>query len=374
MNKKLLALAAFSATDLIGYNRYEKIKHHFPNIADFLDCDLKFQHQFLNLKNEQSKKILAKMKDLGDFVLDSCDKKNIQIIDEDHPDFPSSLHHISSRPYLLYAQGTIHPQVPLVGVIGTRKATMDALAINEWFCKCFVEYGLGVVTGLAHGHDSIAAKRVLREEGYAVGVLGTAIDIVYPSKLRKVYDEIKAVGAIISEYPPGMISTKWRFPRRNRIVSGMSEAILAVQAPQRSGTLITVQMALEQNKDVYVVPGNPLVEQYKGSNALIQQGAKIALDPLEIVKSILKNKPNIAKIIAISEKQQSQISTQKETTIDPLLPLEQQKILQLSEKDIHFDEIAEIMQINIANLTAILTMMEISGLITQKPGQIYQRR
>ncbi|MGL4394303.1 MAG: DNA-processing protein DprA [Brevinema sp.] len=369
MDKRLFSLVAFSATDLIGSNRYEKIKKHFPNLEDFLDCDLEFQYNFLNLKNEHSKKTLSKMKDLASFVLDTCAKKQIQLIDEDHEDFPESLRNISSPPYLLFVQGKLHPKVPLMGVIGTRRATPDSIKINEHFCETFVEYGLGVVSGLADGHDSIAARSVLKKEGYTIGVLGTAIDVVYPTKNKKLYDEIKEVGAIVSEYPPGIASTKWRFPRRNRIVSGMSEAVLVVQAPEKSGTLITVQMAIDQQKDVYVVPGNPLFKEYKGSNSLIQQGAKIALDPLEIVKSVLKENPNVMKIERVAKKSTPPPSPK----IDPNLPPEQQKILELTGEDMHFDEIAEAMQINISNLTAILTMMEIGGLITQKPGQIYKR-
>ncbi|MGL4561412.1 MAG: DNA-processing protein DprA [Brevinema sp.] len=370
MNKKLFALAAFSATDLIGWNRYKKITQKFPDIEDFLDCDIDFQYQFLQLQNEESKKILTKMKDLGSFVLETCEKKNIQLIDWDHPEYPKLLKNISSPPFLLYRQGNVYPHVPLIGVIGTRKHTAESEKINEWFCSHFVEYGIGVVSGLAYGHDSIAARSVLKNEGFTIGVLGTAIDVVYPVKLKKLYDEVKEHGALISEYPPGMASTKWRFPRRNRIVSGISQALLVIQAPEKSGTMITVQMALEQQKDVYVVPGNPTISQYKGSNRLIQEGSKIALDPADIVQDILKSSPNHQSMRFMAQRSIPEMPKQ----IDTNIPIEQQKILELSATEIHFDEIAEVLQINIATLTAILTIMEINNLIVQKPGQLYLRR
>lgn len=371
-NKTLFTLVAFSATDLIGEARLKKIKQHFTNIYDFLDCDTEFQFNFLGLKTEKTKNILLNMKKNAEIILEKCDKQNISLISYDDHLYPKLLKDISEPPYLLYVKGNFYPQIPMVAVIGTRKASREAIDINRWFCKHFVEYGLGVVSGVAFGHDSIAAQTVLDNEGFTVGVLGTAIDIVYPSHATRLFDRIKEHGALISEYPPGMVSTKWRFPRRNRIVSGMSQAVLVVQAPEKSGTMITVQMALEQHKDVFVVPGNPMNPLYKGSNSMIQKGTKIALDPIETVHDILKSAPNIETIKFLS--QHNMKNKQTEYQIDKSLSIEEQKILELSARDIHFDELHQELGINTSSLTSLLTIMEIKELIIQKPGQLYIRK
>lgn len=370
MDHELFSLIAFSATDIIGTHRFNKIKQSFNNISEFLDCDLTFQISFLDIRSDKAIKALQSMKERAHFILEQCIQKNIQLIPYTHPSYPSQLKNIIDPPYLLYVQGTLHNNIPLIGVIGTRNSTKDAEKINQWFCRSFAEHGLGVVSGLAAGHDLIASQTIVQSEGYTVGVLGTAIDVVYPSHAKKTYDRIKESGAIISEYPPGITSTKWRFPRRNRIVSGLSQALLVIQAPQRSGTMITVTMAADQNKDVYVVPGNPMIAEYKGTNNLIQNGTKLALDPQDIIKEVLKSYPNSEWIQFISKPE----PVKKEYYIDPSLSKEEQLILQLTKEHIHIDNLIQQLSINTVSLYSLLVQMELKDLIIQKPGQLYIRK
>ncbi len=372
VDKYLYALVAFSITDLIGINRFIKIKKTFDDISDFLDCSVDDQMHLLAIKSDNARIILEQMKNQANRVWEECEKKNITLIPHNDPTYPASLKKIVDPPYLLYSKGTLNPQIPLVAVIGTRKSTSDAEEINRWFCKSFVNYGIGVVSGLAKGHDAIASHTVIQNEGYTVGVLGTAIDIIYPSSSTNLYHEIQEKGALISEYPPGMTSTKWRFPRRNRIVSGMSQAVFVVQAPERSGTLITVNMAISQGKDVYVVPGNPMKSQYEGTNTLLQNGAKIAINPEELIKEVLKASPNLETIQFISQKPTSPTLAKELDT--SLCSPEEIKILELTKSNIYIDEILENLEINVSSLNSLLIMMEIKGLITQRPGQIYIRK
>ncbi|MGL5955170.1 MAG: DNA-processing protein DprA [Brevinema sp.] len=361
----LYSLIAFSATDLIGYNRFLIIKKTFSNISDFLELPVTEQTALLGLKSEKSHKILQNMKTQADFIIQQCTKKNISFITHHNPLYPKSLKEIPDPPYLLYAQGNINPHIPLIAVIGTRKSTIEAEKINRSFCERFVHYGVGVISGLAQGHDAMAAKSVLDYDGYTVGVLGTAIDTIYPKSSQYLFHQIREKGILLSEYPPGMTSTKWRFPRRNRIVSGMAQAICVIQAPKQSGTMITVKMALEHQKDVYVIPGNPLLEQNQGSNLLIAQGAKIALDPDMIIQEVLNSHPNLETIQFIAQ------THQKSPTPLPNISPEEEIILALVQEHIHIDEILRSVEINITSLHSLLTMMELKGLIIQKPGQIY---
>ncbi len=366
IDKYLYTLVALSATDIVGHVRFTKIKQTFPDISDFLDCPIDDQMHLLDAKSDRSKKILINLKKIADFVIRQCQLQNISLIAIDDPLYPKLLREIDDPPYLLYSRGNLVPQIPLIAVIGTRKYTPDSEHINRHFCKQFVEYGIGVVSGLAAGHDAIAADSVLKNDGYTVGVLGTPIDTVYPKSSERLYYQIMEKGALISEYPPGMTSGRWHFPRRNRIVSGMSQAVCVIQAPEKSGTMITVEMAIEQQKEVYAIPGNPLVPQYDGCNLLISKGAKIALNPKVIIDDVLSSYPNIEVKQFIH-----QTPTPKPTKILPDLTPEEQKILSLADQHIHIDEILRELDIDISALNSILTMMEIKGLIIQKPGQLY---
>jgi len=370
MDQELFTLIAFSATDIIGPHRFNKIKESFNQVSDFLDCDLQYQIKFLNIKNERSINALKSMKNQANFIIDQCTKKRIQYIPYNHKLYPSHLKNISDPPYLLYVQGNLQSNIPLIGVIGTRKSTTDAEKVNQWFCKEFVTYGLGVVSGLAAGHDLVASQTVLQAEGYTIGILGTSIDVVYPAFAKKTYDRIKEHGALISEYPPGIISTKWRFPRRNRIVSGLAQAILVIQAPQKSGTMITVKMAEDQGKDVYITPGNIMIPANNGTNLLIQNGAKVALTPQDIITEVLKSYPNLETIKFINQS----IDNNKEIKIPIILSKEEEEILKLTERLTHTDEIIRQVSINTSSLYALLIQMELKDLIIQRPGQLYIRK
>lgn len=372
----LFALAAFSTTDIISISRLRKIKNSGVSLDDFLNFSVKDQMNILEVKSEKAQKELSLMKSKAGAVLQSCKKKNIKLLPYDDPYYPQILRSVPEPPYLLYVKGDFNPQIPLIAVIGTRKSTHEAEEINRWFCRTFAEYGFGVVSGLAYGHDSIAAQTMIRSEGYTVGVLGTAIDVIYPSSLYRLYEEVAEYGAIISEYPPGMVGAKWRFPRRNRIVSGLAYALCVVQAPKSSGTLITTKIAEEQGRDVYVVPGNPMKMQYHGSNNLLELGAKMALNPEVIINDLMQSIPDaevrrfLRSFRRISENDNS---SPKQYKPDPALRPEEQKVLLLTENPISADDLLRELDMNPAGFNAMMSILEIKGFLRQIPGGLYQR-
>ncbi|MGL5722131.1 MAG: DNA-processing protein DprA [Brevinema sp.] len=367
------ALIAFSTTDTIGHIRLRKIRQMYPKVEDFFNLSPGEMAFFLGAFSDRAVSELSSMKERGQRAREICDQKNIQILPIGHPSYPSLLKTIPDPPFILYARGTLENQIPLAAVIGTRKSTPEAEDINRWFCEAFAQHGIGVVSGLAHGHDSVAAQTIVQNEGYTVAVMGTAIDVIYPVSATNLYRKILETGAIISEYPPGTVGTKWRFPRRNRIVSGMAQAVFVVQAPEKSGTMITVKTALEQGRDVYSAPGNPMLEVNKGSNKLIQLGAKIAYSPDEFIKEILRDTPEQEIKRFVKKPSQDSESNSKPDMDLSSLSKDEQEILKEAGNWIQADELMRAVGMDASVFNAATTMLEIQGYLMQKPGRLYKR-
>ena len=365
------ALIAFSTTDTIGHIRLRKIRQAYPKVEDFFNLSPGEMAFFLGAFSDRALHELTSMKERGKRAREICDKKNIRILPIGHPDYPQLLKTIPDPPFVLYVRGMLEPKIPLTAVIGTRKSTIEAEEINRWFCQAFTSYGIGVVSGLAQGHDSVAAEEVVKNEGYTVAVMGTAIDVIYPVSVNGLYHKILETGAIISEYPPGTVGAKWRFPRRNRIVSGMAQAVFVVQAPEKSGTMITVKTALEQGRDVYSAPGNPMLEVNRGSNKLIQLGAKIASSPEDIIKELLGSIPD-KETKKFVKKASETPAPKPEMDVSPL-SAEEKEILKQASEWIQADELMRAVGMDAAVFNAATTMLEIQGFLTQKPGRLYKR-
>ena len=212
----------------------------------------------------------------ADRALETCVSRDIRIIALGDSAYPHRLANIYDPPVVLFVRGKL-PDIDgeaAVAIVGTRKASPYGIKMATQMGYEISRGGGLVVTGLAAGIDSAAAVGALRAGGQCVGVLGTAIDEVYPKQNAALYDDVCAAGAIVSEYPPGMPGSARHFPARNRIMSGLSVGVLVVEAPKGSGALITASHANEQGRDVFAVPGNADAVNCQGSNALIRDGAK----------------------------------------------------------------------------------------------------
>jgi DNA processing protein len=248
----------------------------------------------------------------------------------------------------------------LTAVIGTRNASREGICANEYFTRELVSYNIGITSGLAIGHDSIAHRTALSNGGFTVAVLGSGIDIIYPEEHKRLYDEICKKGAIISEYPPGTPPLKTHFPIRNRIISGLSEAVLLIQAPEKSGALITAKCAEIQNRELLVCPGNPADPRNRGSNNLIRIGAKIAIEPFDVIREILGNNPKkINEMLSINE---NNLTDEEKFLLDKL------------SGETLIDDLIGISGMSLAKINHLLNTMEMRGLVTQYPGRIYSRK
>jgi len=201
--------------------------------------------------------------------------------------YPRRLRAIPDAPAALFVRGSLPPDsVPVVAIIGSRRCTPEGLRFALELGEDLAQGGLAVVSGLARGIDSAALSGCLRRRAPAVGVLGSGLDFVYPPENRDLFEQIATEGALLTEFPLGMRPAKHLFPRRNRLISGLSEGVLVVEASDRSGTLITVDHAIDQNRVVMAVPGAVGGPFSRGTNRLIRDGAQVILSPEDVYVSI----------------------------------------------------------------------------------------
>ena len=208
-------------------------------------------------------------------ILETCRRENISILTYQDAAYPGRMKNISDPPLVFYYKGHLpdFDGSPLIGVVGTRKASTYGLTVAKRMGYQIAKCGGIVVSGMAYGIDGLAMQGALTAGNTAVGILGCGVDIVYPLANRGLFHDMERFGCIMSEFPPGTPPYGWNFPKRNRIISGMSCGVLVVEAPEKSGALITADLAAEQGRDVFAVPGNIDVPTFVGSNRLIRDGA-----------------------------------------------------------------------------------------------------
>ena len=221
----------------------------------------------------------------ADRILGECQRLNVRILTLQDAAYPGRLRDIFDPPCILYVRGhlPVIDEEAVISVVGTRDCTPYGIACAERICYGLATGGCIVATGLAKGIDTAAARGALLAGGPVLGLLGCGIDVVYPKENAALYEDVAAVGALITEYPPGTGPMPGNFPLRNRILSGISVGTLVVEAPVISGALITASLALEQGRDVFAVPGPIDAPSSRGCNRLIRDGAGLVSDAREIL-------------------------------------------------------------------------------------------
>ena len=213
--------------------------------------------------------------------------EEIRILELRDKEYPRHLREIPGPPKQLYVLGKLpEEQIPTVAVIGARDCSEYGRYVASGLGAALARQGIQVVSGMARGIDGISQEAALDAGGSSFAVLGSGVDVCYPAANRRLYEKLKLTGGILSEYPPGTPPASWNFPPRNRIVSGLSDAVVVVEAREKSGTLITVDMALEQGREVYVVPGRVTDPLSGGCNRLIKLGAGILLKTEDFIEEL----------------------------------------------------------------------------------------
>ncbi|GAA0612369.1 DNA-processing protein DprA [Virgibacillus siamensis] len=243
-------------------------------------------NQFFGIPHKQASILYSDLRNpslIKQIVHDVSSYRTITLVDED---YPTVLKTIKDAPLVLYAFGnpSLLNKFPLISVIGTRKPSKEALSKMEAFVVPLILKKWVVVSGMASGIDSMAHRHTLKHDGMTIAVLGGGFHHIYPKHNSLLFDQIAEHGLVISEYPPNTPPKRYYFPERNRIISGLSFGTLVIEATERSGTLITVDQALDQGREVYAVPGNPILAQTKGCHKMIQDGAKLVQDPQDIIE------------------------------------------------------------------------------------------
>jgi len=314
-------------------------------------------------------------------ILCDCEKKNISVTALSSEAYPSVLKNISDPPVVLYHMGTLpdFDNVLSIGVVGQRKATDNGIKDAEVIGEDLGNAGVIVVSGGAAGIDTAALKGALKAHSPVVAVFGCGVDVDYPKTNWQLFRRIREHGCLISEYPPGTQPTKWSFPRRNRIISGLTGGIVVVEAPEKSGSLITANHALEQGRDVFCIPGPPKAAYCAGSNRLLKQGATLIEDAKDILACyqsqyafdfIPAEKPQTVSVIPsrISETAMPGITQGKAGS-------EEETVLNILNYDgISVDEIAAKSAIPAGKVLSILTLLQIKGQIVSLPGGLFAKK
>ena len=262
---------------LPGISDKEKIEllQHFQDPEDLFFAEESTLAQIENLTPEGIQILCSRDLTKAREVLRECTDKQIEILTYADAAYPMRLKSLSDPPLVLYYKGRLpaFDTLPLIGVVGTRKASAYGLSTAKRMGFQITRCGGTVVSGAATGIDSVAMEGGLMAGGSVIGILGCGLDVIYPASNRRLFSEILRDGCLLSEFPPGTPPLKWNFPKRNRIISGISCGVLVVEAPKKSGALITAGCAREQGRDVFVIPGNVGVETCAGSNDLLRSGA-----------------------------------------------------------------------------------------------------
>lgn len=278
------------------------------------------------------------------------------------PDYPPLLRQIADPPLLLYVRGTFQAcDQNALAVVGTRSATEYGKRMTAHLVEPLARQGVTIISGLAYGIDSAAHQAALRAGGRTIAVLPCSIDRLYPSAQGALAAQIIANGCLISEFPLGTRAERHNFPQRNRIISGLAYGVLIVEASEKSGALITADYALEQGREVFAVPGSALSPASSGTNALIRNGATLTTSAADILEVLA---PNAAEALKMAPSQALDYTPEgpDEARILELLKGEQAQ---------HIDAIVRLSGLSVSRVSAVLTVLEVKGVICQSSAGYY---
>ena len=349
-------------------------------------------------------------------ILRDCQRENLGILTYLDAAYPARLKNISDPPLVFYYKGRLpdFDGSPLIGVVGTRKASVYGMTAAKKLGYQIARCGGIVVSGMAYGIDGMATRGALTAGTPAIGILGCGADVVYPPSNRGLFEDMEQYGCLLSEFVPGTPPLGRNFPKRNRIISGLSCGVLVVEAPEKSGALITAQLALDQGRDVFVVPGNIDVDTFVGSNRLLRDGAIAISSGWDIMSEYAQQFPekvrqfdgpmrqnaqeDLSEISAQTEKMQPKVAQKPkvlgknkvskqnedkkvidngapspysdvEDKLPPLLPDEQKIVSALTKEPRPVDDVIAETGLPTARMLATLTLLQVKGIVKQHPGK-----
>lgn len=361
----------FSGFTSLDANTKTSLLESFGDAESIYNCTDYSDYPYLSLKDRTT--LMNKRLDTASRIIEESNELGIQIIPFDSPLYPEVLREIYNPPYVLYTKGNIPDwqENLFIGVVGTRRCSEYGITVTRSFCKELAEYGVITISGLARGIDTEAAASTLSAGGKTIAVLGSGLDICYPSENAELMKQVAENGLLISEYPPGTPPLNFHFPMRNRIISGISNGIIVTDSPRVGGSLITAKRALEQGKDVFAVPGSIFQKNSEGTNRLISKGSAKAVMS---AKDILCEYEHMFSFDKITPEQKPDVTENNSNTeLFNGLSEDEEKIARLLlNGPMHADEIMRRTNLPAAEITTIFSMLEFSGIIERQSGNIYK--
>jgi DNA processing protein len=296
--------------------------------------------------------------------IEKAHRDNIMIVTLNDTKYPSGLKHIPDAPPVLYVKGELEDSDKYaISIVGSRRATSYGIQVAEKMSYTLASYGLTVVSGMARGIDTASHRGALKARGRTVAVLGSGVDVPYPPSNKTLMKMIESSGAVISEFPLGTPPNKENFPKRNRIISGLSLGVVVIEATLDSGSFITVGYALDQGKEVFAVPGNITSENSRGTNDLIKKGARLVESAEEIIdelkpqiKGVLKKE----KIDNINNKMSSGLNEEEKALCN-----------YLTAEPTHIDSIIRATRMAAGKVLSVLLNLELKGVVRQSKGKYF---
>ncbi len=365
MSEDIKLWIALNLVPGVGKVTYRKLIERFGDPAEVFRAQRVELKEIPGLTDNTINEILNyKIGDQLQRELQSIEEKQVTIVTMRDSAYPFNLKHIHDPPPLLYVEGELKEEDTLaISVVGTRSPTWYGKEITTRLSEGLARRGITVVSGMARGIDSLAHTAALDAGGRSIAVLGNGLKVVYPPENRGLKERMKEQGAVISEFMMDAKPDRLNFPIRNRIISGLSLGTVVVEAPAKSGALITARIALEQNREVFAVPGSVSSANSKGTNSLIKKGAKL----VENVEDIMEELPGELGGLTNG-------SPGEEKTPEPELSPEHAAVFSLLHHEAqHIDILTEQSGFPAGKVAGILASLELEGLIKQLPGKTFIR-
>jgi DNA processing protein len=366
VNCSLERLLVLNSIEEIGFKRLNELKENFDSIEKIFAAAQKAPLK--KYANQNLSKLLSKIKQAQNkFDLSrehaQIQQEGIKILSVFRKDYPQILREIPGPPIILYLKGEILARDKYaLAIVGSRRASHYGLQVAENLAAELASRGITVVSGMARGVDSAAHRGALRAGGRTLAILGSGLLNIYPRENKKLSEEISQSGAVISEFPLKSAPLARHFPRRNRIISGLSLGVVVVEAAKTSGALITADFALEQGREVFAVPGQTSSPTSAGTHRLIKQGAKLVESADDILEELESHLPE--ELLKKDGTPETKVS----------LPQEEDKIYQLlSSEPVNIEQILEKSDLRLNKLSHILLNLQFKKLIRELPGKIFVR-
>lgn len=365
--EQLVDLFLLLSVDKVGPSRIRSLLSKFKNFNNIFDASLSELEKVEGISFELGKRIKNARQKRNDLIsivesqLNGLDKINAKLISLWDTEYPSLLKKIYDPPLLLYTKGFFSEKDNYsIAAVGTRNPTNYGKVQTERIISELALQGITIVSGLARGIDSIAHQTALKNGSRTIAVIGSGLDVVYPPENKNLFNKISENGLIISEYPLGTKPDAQNFPRRNRIISGLSLGVIVFETAINGGAMQTAHFALDQNREVFAIPGNLGVRQSEGTNLLIQKGeAELLINAEDVLNELqLKLRPVIGKNIPQPEKD--------------LNVFEEKIFIALKENgELQIDKLSELTNLSTSDCLVNLLTLEFKGLVKQLPGKIF---